>query len=484
MMIAYLGSMKNRGTPRATPSIARAIVIFALAAASSASAQDAAEPTYSLDGTDLVVDAGGEQTRLALGCQGSSLLVEGARVYIACGRAGAVVVEMGAEGATVIDRLGGAGEITGFFVQGDRVWATSTRTEARPIDDLPIATSGALAASTSAAPTRLPEPQDASVAAAIDAGQVGEVLEVSPQSAVVSLGMEDGLTVGSRVEVFEVRLESLGGEVQARAEERLVVAVVTAVGEGRSRIALGMNERVPVGAAARVVDSRLTRSRVNPPRVGGFFELGMSIRPFIPLNDDLGLGIMGDLSLVYRGEGPWFVSTAITPFGISLTKGSDQSVVGWNVAAGYDHRLVQLGVGVGLLRFTEYDYYSSSTDLEPVVGMTFSQNVRFGALDGLHFGAVSQILLLEETMYEPRRFEWSGMTAHFQIPVYNYTWLVVQGGGSYGGEAWGEIGLKLTLRGDGSPGTVFLTPSIGAAALTQGDSIVGPMVGLSVDWRI
>ena len=257
------------------------------------------------------------------------------------------------------------------------------------------------------------------------------------------------------------------------------------MGEDRSRVALGMNERVPVGALARPIEAPLTRSIVNPPRMGGYFELGVGVRPFIPVGDDIGLGLLGDIALTYHGERAWFLSTSLTPFGFSLTRGQDAGIVGWNVVGGFDHRLVELGVGVGLMLYTEERYTGSGYTGERTLSLSLSQTARFGALDGLHFWFANQLLLLDADMYDDRRFDWSGMSARFQIPVHAYTWLVLEGGGSYAGEAWGEIGLKLTIRGDGGPGTVFVTPSIGGAALRQAVSrVAGPMVGISVDWRL
>lgn len=83
----------------------------------------------------------------------------------------------------------------------------------------------------------------------------GRVIEVGLGEVVIDLGRRHGIRDGHSIELVDTRTEKLGSE---RAERRTVLAVgvVTVVAESTSRVRLGLNERVPVGARARLVTRR------------------------------------------------------------------------------------------------------------------------------------------------------------------------------------------------------------------------------------
>jgi len=176
------------------------------------------------------------------------------------------------------------------------------------------------------------------------------------------------------------------------------------------------------------------------------------------------------------------VRAMLAPVGFVVSKGQDTWALGVRALAGYGHPLFEIGLGAGTMRFEEDCWDGSSYREGFGMGLILSQTVRFGALDGLHAAFINDVLLRDEG--SGNEFVWGGMTGRLQVPMRNGAWLVFRGGGGLGGDAWGEAGVKLMVRGEGGRGTLFVTPSIGGAALTFEASVGGPMVGLSLDWRL
>jgi hypothetical protein len=144
------------------------------------------------------------------------------------------------------------------------------------------------------------------------------------------------------------------------------------------------------------------------------------------------------------------------------------------------------------------------------LAMAISQKIRLGALDGLHVEVMNAFFLSGEA------FQYGGTTARVQIPmavvftvndVGAASWLVLRGGGSYAGHAFGEAGLRVLVRGDGDRGSLFFTPTVGGGYLrglqeapcpdytresfgADPDAVCGepvgyggPMIGFQIEWR-
>jgi hypothetical protein len=133
-------------------------------------------------------------------------------------------------------------------------------------------------------------------------------------------------------------------------------------------------------------------------------------------------------------------------------------------------------------------------------GLSISQVARLGSLDGINLSVDNFFVLYKG------EFHWGGAIGAIQSPVSDRSWLLLRGGGGIAGYAFGEIGLRVLVRGNGGPGSLFLTPSIGGAGLfgeKEGEctvynpaggpqtvpcaeevSYAGPMVGFGMEWRI
>ncbi|HEX5101437.1 MAG TPA: hypothetical protein VFV94_18120, partial [Polyangiaceae bacterium] len=213
------------------------------------------------------------------------------RLAIACGSAGLWIARRDAAGGLVLLRTDDfGGPVVGLFVREGNVWAELVRTEARPVSLGPDAGSSRSFPVDAPAPPAVRHVTPAHLAATPPESvpgtprkREGHVVEVLRGDVVVDLGRRDGIRFGESIELSVLSTEEVGSE---RAVERNVIAVgeVTTLSPGFSRVKLGIGERVPMGALARVVGDEPTATRVGPPRLGGLWEIGFMARPFVALD--------------------------------------------------------------------------------------------------------------------------------------------------------------------------------------------------------
>jgi hypothetical protein len=427
---------------------------------------------------------------------------------VACGEAGLWIVHGNPVRGFVLLRaedLGGP--VVGVFYAEDRLWAEVERREARPIhltaEDksagaFPVEEAEPATPSPHAAPPRAtkppPKPRDAiqnldSSSPEMLRGVEGHVVEVRPGEVVIDLGRSDGVRDEQSVELTVVTTEKLGTERAVR-RELVAIGIVRGASPGYSRVRLGIGERVPVGALARVVFREPTRTRVAPPRVGGFWELGFLARPFLAVGK-LGGGFLVDATAGYRFESPFHLVAGLEPFAYGT--GRDAAALtpaSVYVKGSYDLPMFEVGLGIG----TE-TIYDTTVGTPPGTGTLLLQHARIGALDGLNLEGKSHVVLFHSS------FEFSGFVGTFQIPVGESSWVLMRGGGGIAGYGYGEMGVKVLLKGNGDRGSVFFTGTLGGVGVfetlgttcvqpdfsfpcTKSVSYVGPMAGAGAEWRL
>lgn len=426
-------------------------------------------------------------------CERHAVETHGRTIYVACGESGVWLVRPTPSGFEWLGAEDLGGVVTGFFVHDGRVWAEIRKTEARPI--AAVAETGGAPPGSAASPAprsdapSVPEVPSPSGTPEPVRAHEGRVTEVGLGEVVVDLGRQHGVRDGNSVELVGTVVEEVGGE-RAERHTVLAVGVVTVVAERFSRVRLGMNERVPVGARARVVARAPTRRRIAPPRLGGLWELELRARPFLAL-DTLGGGVLADLSVGYRFDSNLHLELAFRPLGFGVGEGAPAvvPVVGY-AAIGYDGDLFGVGLGLGGQTVNSPDFGTPSGS-----GTVFVQAARLGARDGLNLDCRTGIVLFHS------RFDFSWFAATGQIPVGDTTWLVLGGGGGSAGYGYGEIGLRALLRGNGDRGSLFFTGTVGGVGLFEDiertcggpnfsfscPEIVeygGPMVGAGVELRL
>lgn len=436
----------------------------------------------------------------ALGRPCEKLAVENVddRFAIACGSAGLWVARRDAAGGLVLLRTDDfGGPVVGLFVREGNVWAELVRTEARPVSlgpDVGNSRSFPVEAPPPSRPVKHAVPAQRAAPAPRAAPSVltkreGHVVEVLLGEVVIDLGRRDGIRFGESIELSVLSTEQVGSE---QAVEREVVAIgeVTTLSPGFSRVKLGIGERVPVGALARVVADEPTAVRAGPPRLGGLWAIGFMARPFIAL-DDLGGGLLLEGSVGYRFESAFHLEAVIQP--LAYGTGADKpsiAPVGAYLKASYDLSLFEAGLGIGAETVYDVDYGT-----EPGTGTLFVQQLRFGAVDGLKIDVTSRMVLFHS------RFDFSGLSGSSQFPVGDRSWLLLNGGGGSAGFAFGELGVRVLVRGNGDRGSVFFTGALGGLGVFETKTYVckeptmeyectnrvtyaGPMLGVGAEWRL
>jgi hypothetical protein len=253
-----------------------------------------------------------------------------------------------------------------------------------------------------------------------------------------------------------------------------------------------MNERVPLGASARVVTRGKSESRMAPPRAAGLWELMLRVRPFVAL-EGLGGGVLTQASAGYRFESHFALAVELHPFGFAGGTGEDNATLvpaAAFVSALYDHDVFGVGLGIGLQTVHDTAFETPSGS-----GTLLTQRLRLGARDGLSLDLRNDVVLFHS------QFDFSGFVGSAMIPVGSRAWLLFEGGGGSAGYGYGEIGLRSLLRGNGQHGSVFLSVTLGGQGVfefrsklcvsadfafqCEDDQIyAGPMLGVGVEYRL
>jgi hypothetical protein len=404
------------------------------------------------------------------GCLTEEELVVAGRRYLACGQE--LFVRSQEDPSVVLERRVAPTVIVGLFERDGEVFVELHEVVLRPASSLDLASS-AVAPDAPAIPATAP------------AGQwlrrTGEIVAVQTSSFLVTLGGQDGVAVGGRIAVLKEAEQEVAGQL-VRTERILVVGEVFEVAPEHARVRLGVGETVELGARVVQTDAKVTRL-INRPRSSGL-SLGVSLQPFLPINDDLAFATLGDAHVTYRFKKPAYVRAVVGAFGGIVSGQGNQSVFdGW-VDGGFDHRYFALGLGVGALRTERYD---QSQSVQASFLPTIAQTVRFGPLDGLHFSASTRATL------KNKEVKFGAAEASFLAPVHRRATLVFEGGGgSPALYAFFRAGAQFLVKGNGGSGTLFVTPAVGWAMIKrfedQGgfvaeNNVGGPSLSVALEWR-
>jgi len=456
---------------------------------------------YALDGDALITtNPGKKPVTTALGCAATSLLQHHQSLYVTCGFDGVLIFDLTDPAAPRrVGQRDFGGDVTGLFLQGNRVWAQIARTEAQPLSKPggePALTDRdrVVTAELPAPEPETTEPTEVVPPPAELTPAMGAVVEVGVGQVVVDFGAEAGIKKGDRVELYVEQNENLGGGQSAIREDLIAVAEAFAVSDQRSKLKLGINESVEVGTLARATKKKLTGSMVKPPRVAGIYETQFMARPFLALGD-FGFGMVSDASFGYRAERPIHVFVLLEPAGIGLADEGNIVAMAGNVVVAYDTQMFEVGLGLGWSAINDavedsvLSADATGGDIDPKrfervrSGFSIAQAVRLGSRDGFHLRVYNTFLVYQD------QFNYGGTTGSLQVPVSEKSWLIAQGGGGVAGYAYGELGLRVLVHGNGGQGSIFITPSVGGAGLfgekdstcTSYDYSVTPPTPVEVD---
>jgi hypothetical protein len=412
--------------------------------------------------------------------------------YVACGDAGVWIVRISARAAPlVLERRDLDGQALGFFVQDGHVWVKVASVQARQL--VRVEGQAVAAGQDAAAPAPAPSPASAAAPAILPLAEFdrerpprdGKVLEVQGGYVVIDLGSGSAVDDGDHIAFFEPIEDRLGGGIVSQREELAAIGVVDGVSVHRSRVKLGLNERVSLNARARLTGDPVTAGAIAPPRVRNVWEVAFVARPFLVL-DNLGAGVFADLRAGYRPDYNVHYEALIVPAAFASAEQGVTTPAAAVLAASYDSRLFEVGLGIG-----GQTVHDTAFDLQPGTGLTALQRVRLGARDGLHLEGLFYMALFHS------EFEFSSVRVQGQIPMSSGTWLLATGGGGTLGIGHGELGLRMLLDGNGDRGSFFLSTTIGFVHLFETPSCLdpfapceetidysGPMVGVGGEWRL
>jgi hypothetical protein len=439
---------------------------------------------------------GGQVNERGQRCEHRGEQRNGTQLLLACGPAGVWEVSL-SEAPRFVRSFAFPGDVVGFFTEADgRLWVKLHVLEARPLtsgapSDSKASSAGAVqfpdegaaqgapAGPAEAAPKESSEPEKP---VAPTEPRVGRVIRSEPGQVVISLGSDDGVARGDRI---ELSLAGGGAEEEgALSRESLAIGVVTHVTEQSARVRLGIGEAVGVGALATPTKAFATASNTAPPRVGNIWSLETMLRPFAAL-DELGAGVLLSATLGRRFAREFHLQAVLDPLAFADVESSrSENAVNVALLASYDSQYFEIGLGLGAQTVN-----TTASDVPPGSGLSVAQLIRLGALDGLNITARSSVVLFHS------QFAFGGMVGAMQIPVGRGYWLLLGGGGGDVGYGYGEFGLRALLRGNGHAGSRFLTVTAGGAAVF-GDRVCdefnicnnqiqygGPMAGIGYEWR-
>jgi hypothetical protein len=164
-----------------------------------------------------------------------------------------------------------------------------------------------------------------------------------------------------------------------------------------------------------------------------------------------------------------------------------------HLIVGLDTQFVEVGLGVGGASVNQNS--TIGTGGQPSTSaLSVVEEGRLGARDGLSLSVESSAIAANQ------KFDLGYFVATLQIPLSKSMMLITRGGGGRVGFGYGDLGMRVLVRGNGGRGTVALTGFLGGAVIMENlcsanpDSpfnsacneatLAGPSLGGAVEWRL
>ncbi len=444
--------------------------------------------------------------------------------YLACGEAGVWVVRLvPGRMAEVVEQRPTPGTASGFFMRDSVLWVETTTIQAerlapvgaattiqgdllrepvkseaapeQPRIEAPSPNPGVVAPSPAPSASDVPRaaapiaqgPPKATERAALVYDEFepepARVVAVEPGFAVIDMGSSHGVLADDHVAFERISTERIHQDHVAKRRDRVAVGNAQTVGPQRTRVALGVGERVDIGMTARPTRDPLSASTFAPPRLAGVFHAGFMAKPFLVV-DNLGVGAVLEARAGYRFDFPFHLEVLLRPLMVATGRDGGLGAAAGIVTATFDSRLFEVGLGIGGQTVNDPAF-----DLEPGSGTTIAQRVRVGSVDGGMIEVMTYIVLFHS------EFEFSDIRIEGQLPIGNRSWLLLNAGGGSLGVGFADIGLRVLLDGNGDRGSLFVSASIGGVHVFKSEfdgrmqfnaterEYLGPMAGIGAEWR-
>jgi len=403
-------------------------------------------PEITFDGHTMRIGQVGSSVSVDIGCTGRQAVRLQDRIFVACGKGGVVAVNVSnpqaprREGSMAVD-----GDATSVFLHDGGVWVQVEHdVEARPVR---IGSSSPTPTPTAGEPPPLPPPPETHA----------PVVTVAPPR--------------------NPEEPPPGGEVE-----------------------------VPLTGGAEAEAPGITA----PPRRGDLWDISLFTSAFVAFGS-LGGGLLGSGSVAYRFDAPVVLRVEAIPFAlgspaVTTTTGGgftpgigtptnnrstgSATAFGAHAVIGLDTQLIEVGLGIGGVTINQ----GSSTGSQPQSGaVSIAQEARIGARDGLALNVETSAVALSN------RFDLGYFISSFQIPVSRTVMLVIRGGGGSVGFGYGDVGVRVRIRGDNGKGTIALSGYAGGDFIgmnlcaSNSDppftstcttaSLAGPALGGGIEWK-
>jgi hypothetical protein len=250
-------------------------------------------------------------------------------------------------------------------------------------------------------------------------------------------------------------------------------------------------------------------SLMAPPRRTHLWELSLETSAFITIGA-LGVGVLGSASVAYRFDLPFVLRAEVAPFGIAgpATNNATTAITSncvttpqpppsggtvrtgaAHLLAGIDTEFIEVALGVGAASVNQNT--GSSNGSPDTSALSIAESARIGARDGLALNMESSIIGANH------QFNLGYFVSSIQIPLSRTTMLVIRGGGGPVGFAYGDLGVRALVHGDGGPGTVALTGFAGGASIMvdlcssntraeacNNSNLAGPSLGGAIETKL
>jgi hypothetical protein len=447
---------------------------------------------YVIENGTLVLLRDATRTVLPLGGPVLAIEQQGSRLYVARGLQGVAVYDISEPAAPRLlqEHATVGGSATEFRRIDGQLWVIVVSRGAFPLEESgtavalpPAATLGVPADTAATAGTAA----KASGAAA-DGDEVRVALgsvalrKVSPGTVELRAGSAQGVRVGDRFAVFRGKTIDHEGGAGFEGEEIVAYTEVVAVKDGSALAELSRSAVVLAGDKARRLHAEQGESNLLPLRVVHVGEVSAVLRPLVNVGSPLGLGMLAELSASYWGNA-YFTGVRVQPLGLGWTDQGNIVSTTALLEAGYDGRAFAVGVGAGMSWVNgNIDHMLSSfsgTSADEGVAappvreerqvthsaFSLSQQARLGGRDGLNLWINNLLLLHDPAGDDPSGFIYGGTMARLTVPVDRRSDVFVEGAGGVMGYWLAGAGVATWIVGNGSPGSLRLSISAGAAGI-------------------
>jgi hypothetical protein len=236
--------------------------------------------------------------------------------------------------------------------------------------------------------------------------------------------------------------------------------------------------------ATAVVEAR-PPSIVAPPAPRDLTRAAIVVRPFLGLVGN-SWGALGEARLEHYFARPFMLGVELSPIAVASAGEGLGAITHLRAVGAYvtDYLAVGLGVGARLQRFG-------------ATGLSLAPSLRLGSLDGLSFSVTYTHTIARNAYTGQETVGFSNLLSTLVVPLGRTTALELAGGLSLDAWAYGTVGLRQRLLGDGGRGTWFVSGAFGAAMVVDRapcnyDSTVvcgasatsfGPTIGIGLDRR-